>query len=160
MVFSVNRVSAPFIPRLSAMSSRTNDPVLHVFSMAYLGSTHSLDPDLNLTGAMNNGSRLLRVSSVIASFLEFRERRSASIELGVVVIKPCGLVTRTRFRHSSLDLSIGLVASIVTRETQPFLSEKLSFGNRLSHGFCYRVSKDWYIYLSLSFGLRVLALRG
>lgn len=52
MVFSVNRVSAPFIPRLSTMSSRTNDPVLHVFSMAYLGSSHSLDPDLNLTGAM------------------------------------------------------------------------------------------------------------
>ena len=57
-------------------------------------------------------------------------------------MKPCGWVTRTRFRRSSLDLSIGLVASIVTRETQPFLSKKLSFGNRLSHGFCYRVSKD------------------
>ena len=57
-------------------------------------------------------------------------------------MKPCGSVTRTRFRRSSLNLSIGLVASIVTRETQPFLSKKLSFGNRLSHGFCYRVSKD------------------
>ena len=48
----------------------------------------------------------------------------------------------------------------MTRETQLFLSKKLSFANRLSHGFCYRVSKDWFIYLSLSFGLRVLALRG
>ena len=75
-------------------------------------------------------------------------------------MKPCGLVTRARFRRSSLDLSIGLVASVVTRETQPLLSKKFSFGNRLSHGFCDRVSKDWYIYLSLSFGLRVLALRG
>ena len=72
-------------------------------------------------------------------------------------MKPCGLVTRARFRRSSLDL---LVASVVTRETQPLLSKKLSFSNRLSHGFCYRVSKDWYIYLSLSFSLRVLALRG
>ena len=34
------------------MSSRTNDPVLHMSSMAYLGSSPSLDPDLNLTGAM------------------------------------------------------------------------------------------------------------
>ena len=52
MVFPINRVSAPFIPRLSAMSSRTNDPVLHMSSMAYLGSSLSLDPDINLTGAM------------------------------------------------------------------------------------------------------------
>ena len=34
------------------MSSRTNDPVLHLLSMAYLGSSHSLYPDLNLTEAM------------------------------------------------------------------------------------------------------------
>ena len=34
------------------MSSRTNDLVLHLLSMAYLGPSHSLDPDLNLTGAM------------------------------------------------------------------------------------------------------------
>ena len=100
------------------------------------------------------------MSSITARLPEFCERRSASIKLGVVVMKLCGLVTRTRFRRSSLDLSVGSVASVVTRKTQPFLSKKLSFGNRLSHGFCYRVSKDWYIYLSLSFGLRVLALRG
>ena len=56
-------------------------------------------------------------------------------------MKPCGSVTRTRFRRSSLDLSIGLVASIVTRETQPFLSKKLSFGNRLSHGFATEFPK-------------------
>ena len=51
-VFSINRVSAPFMPGLSAMSSRTNDPVLHVSSMAYVGSSLSLDPDLNLTRTM------------------------------------------------------------------------------------------------------------
>ena len=85
------------------------------------------------------------MSSVAASLLEFCERQSASIELGVVVMKPCGLVTQTRFRRSSLDLSVGSVASVVTREIQPFLFKKLSFGNRLSHGFCYRVSKDLYL---------------
>lgn len=53
------------------------------------------------------------MSSLTASLLEFCERRSASIELGVVFMKPCGLVTRTRFRRSSLDLSVGLVASVV-----------------------------------------------
>ena len=51
-VFPTNRVSAPFMPRLSAMFSRTDDPVLDVSSMAYVGSSLCLDPDLNLTGAM------------------------------------------------------------------------------------------------------------
>ena len=51
-VFPINRVSAPFMPSLSAISSRTNDPVLHVSSMAYVGSSLSLDPDLNLTRTM------------------------------------------------------------------------------------------------------------
>lgn len=51
-VFPINRVSAPFMPRRSAMSSRTNDPALRVSSMAYVGSSLSLDPDLSRTGAM------------------------------------------------------------------------------------------------------------
>ena len=61
------------MPRLSAISLRTNDLVLHVSSMGYVGSSLSLDPDLNLSIDANNGSRFLRVSSVTASLLEFCE---------------------------------------------------------------------------------------